>query len=173
MRKLLFLFMASVVVSLLSLPLEAQCQQWAMPKHGAGGATAPKAESTQVFPPMPGPGKKVPVGNDHYLIFGFDKKPKLGMLIMKIEVFTKDGKKDTSFEIKADAGMPSMKGAHETRRPAFQAFQERRLPSAGQYRHARRLGNKADRLKGWKGPFHGELSVRCLEPCWSAFRFSA
>jgi hypothetical protein len=63
---------------------------------------------------MPEPGKKVPMGNGYYLIYGFDKRPKLGTVIMKVEVFTAEGKKDTSFELKADAGMPSMKGAHET-----------------------------------------------------------
>jgi hypothetical protein len=72
------------------------------------------AEGQPVFSPMPEPGKKVPMGNRYYLIYGFDKRPKLGTVIMKVEVFTAQDKKDTSFEIKADAGMPSMKGAHET-----------------------------------------------------------
>ena len=72
------------------------------------------AESQPQYPPMPGPGKKVSIGNDYYLVYGFDKKPKLGTVIMKVEVFAKDGKKDTSFELKADSGMPSMKGAHES-----------------------------------------------------------
>jgi hypothetical protein len=112
MKKWLFMYL--VVFFLLSLPLAAQCQQGHMPGHGTANPAASVAQSTQVFPPMPGPGKKVPVGGDHYLIFGFDKKPKLGMIIMKVEVFAKDGKKDTSFEIKADSGMPSMKGAHES-----------------------------------------------------------
>jgi predicted metalloprotease len=38
---------------------------------------------------------------------------------MKVEIFTDEGNKDTSFEVKADAGMPSMKGAHETGDRAF------------------------------------------------------
>ena len=53
------------------------------------------------------------------MIYGFDKKPKLGTVIMKVEIFTAEGKKDTSLEAKADAGMPSMKGAHETGDRAF------------------------------------------------------
>ncbi len=64
--------------------------------------------------PMPSPGKKVPIGGDHYIVYGFDKKPKLGTIIMKVEIYTRDGSKDTSFEVLADSGMPSMKGAHET-----------------------------------------------------------
>ncbi len=72
------------------------------------------ASGIEQYPLMPGPGKKVSIGNDYYFIYSFDKKPKLGTVIMKVEIFTKEGKKDTSFEAKADAGMPSMKGAHDT-----------------------------------------------------------
>jgi hypothetical protein len=55
----------------------------------------------------------------YYFMYGFDKRPKLGTLIIKVEIFTKEGKKDASFELKADAGMPSMKGAHETGERSF------------------------------------------------------
>jgi hypothetical protein len=86
------------------------------PLYGQGHQKGqkPGADQTAVYPSMPGPGKKVPVGSSHYLLYGFDKKPKLGMVIMKVELFTTDDKKDTSFTVKGDAGMPSMKGAHET-----------------------------------------------------------
>jgi len=77
------------------------------------GATAEAGRASTIVA-MPGPGKKVPIGNDGYIIYGFDKKPKIGMLIMKVEVYTRDGKRDTSLEILGDAGMPSMSGAHET-----------------------------------------------------------
>jgi hypothetical protein len=77
------------------------------------------AQQKPVFLPMPDPGKKVTIGNGYYLIYGFDKRPKLGTVIMKLEVFTGDGKKDTALEIKGDAGMPSMSGAHETGDRAF------------------------------------------------------
>ena len=103
-----------VIISLLCLPFVAESQQSHKSKHSVDVAAASGAGSAQVYPSMPGPGKKVPVGNDYYFIYGFDKKPKLGTVIMKVEIFTKEGKKDTSFEVKADAGMPSMKGAHET-----------------------------------------------------------
>lgn len=72
-----------------------------------------------VFAPMPAPGKKVPIGSGYTLVYGFDKKPKLGTVIMKVEIFDAAGKKDTSFQVKADAGMPSMSGAHETGDRAF------------------------------------------------------
>jgi hypothetical protein len=75
-------------------------------KHGTGQALA--------FTAMPGTGKKVPIGNGAYLIYGFDKKPKMGTVIMKVEVYTPNGKQDTSMEVLGDSGMPSMRGAHET-----------------------------------------------------------
>jgi len=84
------------------------------PEEKGAGRKAGAAEQIPLFAPLPAPGKKVPIGNGFYLIYGFDKKPKLGMAIMKIEIFNQDGRKDTSREVTADAGMPSMKGAHET-----------------------------------------------------------
>jgi len=79
------------------------------------------------FPRMPSVGTKVPLGSDHYLIYGFDRKPKLGTIILKIEIYTRDGNKDTSFEVLGDSGMPSMKGAHETGEQPF------RLSNKGAY----------------------------------------
>jgi hypothetical protein len=122
MRKYLF-FVLLFVLSFYSLPL---CGADHM---GHGSTTAKDTGTAQkpVFTPMPGPGKKVPIGNGYYLIYGFDEKPTMGMVIMKIEVFTDKGKKDTTFEMKADAGMPSMGGAHETGDKAF------RLSNKGDY----------------------------------------
>ena len=68
---------------------------------------------------MPGPGQKIPMGSDYYFIYNFDKKPKLGMMIMKVDIYNSAGNKETSLQVKADAGMPSMKGAHETGERAF------------------------------------------------------
>lgn len=86
--------------------------------EGTGTGEAP------VFAAMPGPGKKVPIGNGCYLIYGFDKKPKMGTVIMKVEVYTAEGKKDTSVEVLADSGMPSMRGAHETGDQPFKLSQK-------------------------------------------------
>jgi hypothetical protein len=80
---------------------------------GMGAAPMPE------YPPLPAPGKKVPIGDGYYLIYGFDKPLKMGTVIMKVEVFTAEDKKDTSLEVKADADMPSMRGAHATGDRAF------------------------------------------------------
>lgn len=116
----------SLVLAVIS-PLWLSFDAWSQghtPGHGAAGPAASGTGTAVTFPTMPGPGKKVPIGNDYYLIYEFDKKPKLGTVIMKVEVFSKDGKKDTSFELKADSGMPSMKGAHESGDRAFKLSQK-------------------------------------------------
>jgi hypothetical protein len=68
----------------------------------------------EAYPLLPKTGEKCWINGDHYLIYEFDKKPQMGMIILKIQVFTKNGKQDSAFEIAGDSGMPSMKGAHDT-----------------------------------------------------------
>lgn len=119
MKKWLLPTLFALIISILCLPFNGETQHGQKPKQSVGGSTASQTEQAAVYPSMPAPGKKVPIGTDHYLIYGFDKKPKLGTVIIKVEIFTKEGKKDTSFQVKADAGMPSMKGAHETGEQPF------------------------------------------------------
>jgi hypothetical protein len=75
-------------------------------------AAAPAALSARDFQVLKKAGEKITLDADHYFVFGFDKTPKIGVAIMKVEVFTRDGKRDTSFTVKGDADMPSMRGAH-------------------------------------------------------------
>lgn len=93
-------------------------------QHHMKSEAAAETGQEPVFAVMPGPGKKVPLGNGGYLIFEFDKKPKLGPVILKVEVYTADGKRDTSLEILGDSGMPSMRGAHETGDQPFKLSQK-------------------------------------------------
>ena len=64
-------------------------------------------------------GQKTWIGEDYYFIYEFDKKPQMGTIIMKIQVFTKGGKQDSSLEITGSADMPSMKGAHSSGEQPF------------------------------------------------------
>jgi hypothetical protein len=59
-------------------------------------------------------GQKNWIGDQYYFVYDFDKKPQMGTIIMKIQVFSKEGKQDSSFEITGSADMPSMRGAHST-----------------------------------------------------------
>jgi len=80
--------------------------------------TKAKAKADE-YAPLPKAGEKCWISGDHYLIYEFDKKPQMGTIILKIQVFTKNGKQDSSLEIVGDTGMPSMKGAHESGPQAF------------------------------------------------------
>ena len=83
----------------------------------AGSYETAGTRQAPVFVSMPEPGKKVQIGNDNYMIYGFVEKPKMGSVIMKIQVFNKEGEKDRSLVITADSwmpSMPSMDGGHDT-----------------------------------------------------------
>ncbi len=107
---LLIIPLMLLALAMPSSPLHAASHEGHQMKADAGGHGTGQAPA---FATMPDPGKKVPIGKDGYLIYGFDKKPKIGTVIMKVQVYTPDGKRDTSVEVLADSGMPSMRGAHE------------------------------------------------------------
>ena len=102
-----------LVTSLLPLTLYGEGRQMhTAVSHNDASVSAEMKVSD--YPVMPGPGKKVQLGNGNYFIYKFDKQPKLGTVIIKVEIFDSKDKKDTSMEITGDAGMPSMRGAHDT-----------------------------------------------------------
>ena len=116
------------VLAFPNLFFASENQQEYLPTMGTSEALAQSVtEQPLVYVSMPAPGNKVWIHSDYYIIYGFDKKPKLGTIIMKVEVYTRAGKRDTSLEIMADSGMPSMKGAHETGDQPF------RLSKKGDY----------------------------------------
>lgn len=82
------------------------------------GSIEKKADDKD-YAKLPKPGEKVSLGADHYFTYGFDRQPKMGQVVMKVEIFTRDGKRDTSFTVKGDMDMPSMRGAHSTGEKAF------------------------------------------------------
>lgn len=73
---------------------------------------APAAMPKDEYKSLAKPGTNIPLDGEHYFTYGFDKTPKLGSAIIKVEIFTKDGKRDSSFVVKGDADMPSMRGVH-------------------------------------------------------------
>jgi hypothetical protein len=93
--------LSSVIIILLSTLLPA-------PALYAGSGNTSGTQHAATFVSMPAPGEKVPIGNGMYMIYGFVEKPKMGPVIMKIQVFDKNNEKDRSVGITADSGMPSM-----------------------------------------------------------------
>lgn len=107
-------FVMSLVLLITLAPVSAHSQTHECDCCKDKTGTNPVLAQAYSWTPMPDPGKKILLGDDHYFLYGFTKKPAMGTVIMKVELFTKDGKRDTSMEIKADSGMPSMRGAHDT-----------------------------------------------------------
>ena len=99
MRMLLLVAALSLIVCEGSLP----------PAHAA--TSSPVKRDYQL---LPKPGEKIPIGATHYFTYGFTKPPKLGTAIMRVEIFSRVGVRDTSYVVKGDADMPSMRGAHST-----------------------------------------------------------
>ncbi len=75
-----------------------------------GRQVAPVSDPS--FATLPKPGKKVVINGDYWFTFEFDKKPTMGTVIVKVQLHAADGSRVTSLDIKGDADMPSMKGAH-------------------------------------------------------------
>lgn len=114
--KALTSFMLASVVCLPAFGTTALAADAAKQQACAGDA---RAADDKDFTKLAQPGNKVPLDAEHYFIYGFTKPPKLGTAIMKVEIFTLAGKKDTSFVVKGDLDMPSMRGAHSTGEKEF------------------------------------------------------
>jgi hypothetical protein len=81
----------------------------------SGSPAGPQAASEEiVWKPVPGPGKKCPIDDVHYFKYAFNEKPKMGMAILKIQVFDKKGGQVVPFLIIGRTDMPSMRGAHNS-----------------------------------------------------------
>jgi len=88
--------------------------------------TAPEqANTSSTAAPDAGPADLAPQGEKNMLPGGgwftwkFSEKPKLGTVIVKVQVFDKDGKQGTPYEITGDSGMPEMP-AHDANAVMFQ-----------------------------------------------------
>ena len=67
-----------------------------------------------VYKDLPGAGKKCWIGESTYFTYKFDKKPKLGTAILKVQLFDKEGARITSLDVLGISGMPSMGSAHDS-----------------------------------------------------------
>jgi hypothetical protein len=79
-----------------------------------GADAPPQIAKAEDYKALSKPGEKIPLGANYYFVYSFDKPPKLGTAIMRVEIFTRDGRRDTTFVVKGDVDMPSMRGAHKT-----------------------------------------------------------
>jgi hypothetical protein len=66
------------------------------------------------WPELSAPGKKNWIDDQAYIIYKFTAPPQMGTVILRVQAFSKSGKKDTSYIVQAEYGMPSMSGAHDS-----------------------------------------------------------
>ena len=58
---------------------------------------------------LAGEGKKNLLPSGSWFTWKFDKKPQLGPAIIKVQVYSRDNKRESSYEITGESGMPSMR----------------------------------------------------------------
>jgi len=80
----------------------------------AAMAAAAVGQDEIVWTPTPGPGKKCPINDDYYFKYEFNERPKMGMIILKLQVFDKKGNQAVPYAITGRSDMPSMRGAHDS-----------------------------------------------------------
>jgi hypothetical protein len=66
------------------------------------------------FTPLTKAGHKTPISADLFIVYEFSERPKMGTIVLKIQVFDKDGNKVTPLTIQGRSGMPSMPGHHDS-----------------------------------------------------------
>lgn len=67
-----------------------------------------------IWTPVPGPGKKCPIDDAYYFKYEFSERPKMGMVILKIQIFDKKNDQVVPFKATGRSDMPSMRGAHDS-----------------------------------------------------------
>jgi len=78
------------------------------------GGQATSGSQDIIYKPMPKTGKKYDLGDGNYAVYDFSEKPKMGTVILKIQVFDKKGVQITPYALKGRSDMPSMRGAHDS-----------------------------------------------------------
>lgn len=71
------------------------------------------------FTPLTRAGHKTAISADMFIVYEFSERPKMGTIILKIQVFDKDGNKITPVTIQGRSGMPSMPGHHDSGQVEF------------------------------------------------------
>jgi hypothetical protein len=67
-----------------------------------------------VFTDLRGYGKKCRIDDDYYFTYKFNKKPKLGTAILKVQLFDQKGIRVRNLDVVGMSDMPSMRGAHHS-----------------------------------------------------------
>ncbi|OGD26619.1 MAG: hypothetical protein A2Y56_09725 [Candidatus Aminicenantes bacterium RBG_13_63_10] len=88
-------------------------------RRASADAPAQHTAGEEEFKLLPGPGKRVELDGGLSFTYEFSEKPKLGMVVLKIQVFDKKKNKISPFIITGRSDMPSMRGAHDSGEQEF------------------------------------------------------
>ncbi len=72
-----------------------------------------------VFQDLPKSGRKCWIGEVNYFTWEFDKTPKMGMAVLIVKLYDKDGRRVSDLAITGRSDMPSMRGGHDSGEVAF------------------------------------------------------
>ncbi len=99
-----------LIVILLAFPLFSEhCGSC-----GANPTTQASGQTQQVNKKVMSENKIVWLNNDYYAKYTWEKKPKIGTVLLFVEVYNKNKQLTKDISIQANAYMPSMRGAHDT-----------------------------------------------------------
>ncbi len=85
-------------------------------QHQQPQASAVKAEELPVLKPA---GKKNELPDGRYFVWEFNQTPKMGTVILRVQVFDRDGNQLSNLKIEGRSDMPSMRGHHDSGDVAF------------------------------------------------------
>jgi hypothetical protein len=97
-----------ILAVMLPLAIWAQCANCPT-QEGKSGSTVKMEKKV-----LAGYNKANWLDANHYFTYSFVKKPKLGISILKVNVYDKKKKLVNEYEVFAAADMPSMRGMHES-----------------------------------------------------------
>ncbi len=89
------------------------CREYARPQHSM---VSDKQEEIPVLKPA---GKKNELPGDRYFIWEFTQTPKMGTVILRLQIFDRNGERITGLKVDGRSDMPSMRGHHDSGEVAF------------------------------------------------------
>ncbi|MCU0606202.1 MAG: hypothetical protein MUF78_01955 [Candidatus Edwardsbacteria bacterium] len=118
-----YAFITAILAIVLSAPAAlAQCGDCPAARKaacGAGGGADTLKPAEAEYAKLPGYNKRVKINEDYYFTYKFVKRPQIGTIILKVQVFTSGGKQVKDLAVTGQYDMPSMKGAHDSGPQAF------------------------------------------------------
>lgn len=107
----IFIIAGLLITTLISLP--GFSRESTRPQHSMA---SDKQEEIPVLKPA---GKKNELPGDRYFIWEFTQTPKMGTVILRLQIFNRNGERITGLKVDGRSDMPSMRGHHDSGEVAF------------------------------------------------------